>query len=66
VRTSLKELLDQLDPRKFVQVHRSYIVNLTAVERIERDLLGRSQVYLRTHADVLPLSRNFADRFKTM
>jgi DNA-binding LytR/AlgR family response regulator len=66
VRTALKELLTQLNARQFLQVHRSIIVNLQAVERIERDLMGRSQIHLRNHADVLPLSRTFADQFKQM
>jgi DNA-binding LytR/AlgR family response regulator len=66
VRTALKELLEQLDPQRFVQVHRSIIVNLTTVDRIERDVLGRSQIHLRNHPDVLPLSRSFADRFRQM
>jgi DNA-binding LytR/AlgR family response regulator len=66
VRTPLKELLEQLNPQQFAQIHRSIIVNLGAVERIERDVLGRSQIYLRQHADVLPLSRSFADRFRQM
>lgn len=66
VRTPLKELLEQLNPQQFAQVHRSIIVNLASVERIERDVLGRSQIHLRSHADVLPLSRSFAERFRQM
>ena len=64
VRTPLKELLNQLNPQYFTQIHRSVIVNLRAVDRIERDLLGRSQVYLRNHPDVLRVSRSYLDRFK--
>jgi DNA-binding LytR/AlgR family response regulator len=66
VRTPLKELLERLNPQRFAQVHRSIIINLAAVERIERDVFGRSQVYLRNHVDVLPVSRTFAERFKQM
>jgi DNA-binding LytR/AlgR family response regulator len=66
VRTPLKELLERLDPHRFAQVHRSIIVNLPSVERIERDMLGRSQIHLRNHSDVLPLSRSFAERFRQM
>ncbi len=66
VRTPLKELLEQLDPQRFAQVHRGIIVNLASVERIERDVLGRSGIHLRNHADVLPLSRSFAERFRQM
>jgi DNA-binding LytR/AlgR family response regulator len=65
VRTPLKKLLERLSGRHFAQIHRSVIVNLCAVERIERDLLGRSRLYLRDHADVLTVSRSFLGRFKT-
>jgi DNA-binding LytR/AlgR family response regulator len=63
MRATLKELLQQLDVRQFAQIHRSIIVNLRAVDRIERDLLGRARVMLRDHAEALPLSRGFASRF---
>ena len=66
VRTTLKELLEQLNPQRFAQIHRSVVVNLGAVDRIERDVLGRSEVHLRNHGDVLPVSRSFAERFKQM
>lgn len=66
VRTPLKELLEQLNPQSFARIHRSVIVNLRAIERIEHDMLGRSRVHLRDHADVLTISRSFGDRFKHM
>lgn len=66
IRLSLKELLEQLNPQQFVQIHRGTIVNLNAVERIERDVLGRSEIHLKNHTDVLPVSRAFAATFKRM
>jgi len=66
VRTPLKDLLEQLAARSFVQIHRGIIVNLRAVARIERDMLGRSRVHLKDHADVLTISRSFLDQFKQM
>ena len=66
IRTPLKELLGQLSPQHFAQIHRSIVVNLRAVERIERDVLGRAQVHLRDFKEVLPLSRSFQDRFRQM
>jgi len=66
IRTPLKELLNSLNPQHFAQIHRSIVVNLRAVDRIERDLLGRSQLYLRDHAQALPVSRSFAERFRQM
>jgi DNA-binding LytR/AlgR family response regulator len=49
-----------------VQIHRSIIVNLNAVARVERDMLGRSEIHLKNHQDVLPVSRAFAGTFKRM
>jgi DNA-binding LytR/AlgR family response regulator len=66
IRTPLRELEGQLDPQRFARIHRATIVNLAAVERIESDLLGRKQVHLKGSADVLALSRSFAERFKQM
>jgi DNA-binding LytR/AlgR family response regulator len=66
IRTPLKDLLETLDPREFVQIHRGMIVNLSGIERIERDVLGRCLVHLKDHADVLPVSRTFVGRFRQM
>jgi len=66
IRTSLKDLLQTLDPQAFVQIHRGTIVNVAAIERVERDVLGRCLVHLKDHADVLPVSRTFAGVFKQM
>jgi len=66
IRTPLKELLPQLDPARFRQIHRSTIVNLGAVARIERDLLGRQYLHLKDARTLLPLSRSFAGQFRQM
>ncbi|MDW5418499.1 LytTR family DNA-binding domain-containing protein [Iodobacter sp. CM08] len=66
IRTSLKELLPQLNPKSFAQVHRAYIVNLHVVARIERDLLGRQKIELKNSSHSLPLSRSFAAQFRQM
>jgi DNA-binding LytR/AlgR family response regulator len=66
VRTSLKELLEQLPPRRFVQIHRSVLVNPREIERIEHNVLGRPQLHLKQGAGVLSVSRSFASRFRQM
>jgi len=66
IRTPLKDLLESLDPRDFAQIHRRTIVNLSAIERVERDVLGRCLVHLKDHSDILPVSRTFANRFRQM
>src|SRR6185312_10140097 len=57
IRTPLKDLLESLDPRDFAQIHRGSVVNLGAIERVERDVLGRCLVHLKDHSDVLSVSR---------
>ncbi|MGH8217335.1 MAG: LytR/AlgR family response regulator transcription factor [Steroidobacteraceae bacterium] len=66
IRTSLKELLQRLDPEQFGQIHRSTIVNLRSVDKLERDVLGRSVIYLKNHPDALPVSRAYLARFRQM
>jgi DNA-binding LytR/AlgR family response regulator len=66
IRMPLRELEGQLDSQRFARIHRATIVNLAAVERIESDLLGRRQVHMKGSADVLVLSRSFAERFRQM
>ena len=65
LRTPLKELLAQLDPDTFWQIHRSTVVRADCIARMERNELGHMQVHLQGHPEVLPLSRVYAYRFKT-
>jgi DNA-binding LytR/AlgR family response regulator len=66
IRTSLKELSEQLDPARFWQIHRSTIVNLADVATTMRDLSGRIQVRLKSRPETLAVSRAFAHRFRQM
>ncbi|MGN6652229.1 LytR/AlgR family response regulator transcription factor [Trinickia sp.] len=66
IRTPLKELLPRLDGDRFAQVHRGVIVAYKAIDRIERDLLGRLRIHLIGHDAVLPVSRAYAALFKQM
>ena len=66
IRTSLKELAEQLDPARFWQIHRSTIVNLAHVASSARDLSGRIQIRLKTRPEMLSVSRAFAHRFRQM
>jgi len=64
IRMSLKELRQRLNPEHFAQIHRSTLVNLRSVEKLERDVLGRSQIHLKKHSDVLPVSRAYLAQFR--
>ena len=61
LRGSLRELLSQLDPDEFWQVHRSIIVNVNAIEKIKRDCTGKIQLIIGGH--VLQVSRAMQDKF---
>jgi DNA-binding LytR/AlgR family response regulator len=66
IRTPLKELLDGLDPNVFWQVHRSVIVNIHCIERIQREGPERHSLILRGTQEQLKVSRHFAHLFKQM
>jgi DNA-binding LytR/AlgR family response regulator len=66
IRTSLCELLPQLDPDRFWQVHRGTVVRSDAVATAQRDETGKITLTLRGHGDRLTVSRLYAHRFKAM
>lgn len=66
LRTPLRELLDALDPQRFRQVHRSTIVNLTAVASVTRDESGRGVLKLKSRPETLGVSQPFMSLFRGM
>jgi len=66
VRVSLRELLPQLDPDRFWQVHRSTVVHIDAVSRAQRQENGTVLLELRRRPEKLTVSRVHASRFKAL
>lgn len=66
IRTPLKELLPQLDPATFWQIHRGTVVHTACLDRVTRDEAGKLSVTLHGRPEVLPVSRLYAYRFKAM
>jgi DNA-binding LytR/AlgR family response regulator len=66
IRKPIKELVDELDPEQFWQIHRATIVNVKAINGITRDFRGRQLVQLRNHPEKLEVSRNYTHLFKQM
>jgi DNA-binding LytR/AlgR family response regulator len=66
IRRTIRELADELDPQRFVQVHRSTIVNLHHVEQVQRGLNETAEVHLRGRSEVLPVSRSYLHVFRQM
>ena len=66
VRTALKDLLPQLDPAQFAQVHRSVVVNLCAVSHVTRGENETAEIHLKGRAETLPVSRTYLHLFRQM
>lgn len=66
VRASLRELLPQLDPERFWQVHRGTVVQIDAVARARRQENGTLVLELRDRPEKLTVSRLHANRFKAL
>ncbi len=66
IRTPLKDLLAQLPPTRFRQIHRGTIVNLDLVNAATRDENGRVSLKLKGRNETLAVSRVFAEQFRPM
>jgi DNA-binding LytR/AlgR family response regulator len=66
IRTGLKELLAQLDPAHFAQVHRAVVVNLRAISHVVRGDNETAEIHLKGRKDVLPVSRSYMHLFRQM
>ena len=58
LRATLADFLTQLDPARFVRVHRSYAVNLDRIAEIEPLDAGDARLHLRDGTHV-PCSRRY-------
>ena len=66
IRKPIRELLDELDPAKFWQIHRATIVNVDHIATVRRGLKDQAEISLRDHAETLVVSRAFTHLFKQM
>jgi DNA-binding LytR/AlgR family response regulator len=66
IRTSMRELLPQLDPEQFWQIHRGTVVQAACIETALRDEAGKVTLTLRGRPDRLAVSRLYAHLFKGM
>lgn len=66
IRKPIKELIDELDPEEFWQIHRATVVRVDAVEQVSRNLRGHQVVHLKGSEERLEVSRTFNHLFKQM
>ncbi len=66
IRTPLKELLDELDPAVFWQIHRATIVNVDAIAEVSRDMRDYLVLRLKKRKETLRVSQPYAHLFRQM
>jgi DNA-binding LytR/AlgR family response regulator len=66
IRTSLRELLPQLDPQAFWQVHRGTVVQARCIATARREESGKVTLSLAGRSEKLVASRLYAHLFKGM
>lgn len=66
IRKPIKELIAELDPGQFWQIHRSTLVNARAIAGVSRDFRGRQLVSVKGRPDKLEVSRSYTHLFKGM
>ncbi|MEI6208269.1 MAG: LytTR family DNA-binding domain-containing protein [Desulfuromonadales bacterium] len=65
IRTSLKDLEDELDPERFWRIHRNAIVRVAAIARVTRDFGGLT-LQLHHHEKTLAVGRSYTHLFRQM
>ena len=66
IKTPIRELIDGLDPEVFWQIHRSTLVNVSAIAAVTRDFRGQAHVKVKGKDESLVVSRIYSHLFKQM
>ena len=66
IRKPIKDLIDELDPNEFWQIHRSTLVRVDAIEQVGRNFSGKQMVHVKGRDEKLEVSRSFNHLFKQM
>jgi DNA-binding LytR/AlgR family response regulator len=62
--SSLRQMKEKLDPEVFWQIHRSVIVNVSAIDRIYRTFRGALEIKLKERQELLPVSAAHVHLFR--
>jgi DNA-binding LytR/AlgR family response regulator len=66
IKKTIKELVDELDPNVFWQIHRSVLINVRAVDSVLRDGNGGLAVRLKARSETLAVSEQHHHLFRQM
>ena len=63
---TLKQWEDELPTNNFIRIHRSSIVNIEHVERLEKHSISHNKLFLRHSNEPLDVSRRYASKLKAI
>ncbi len=66
IRRPIKELIAELDPQTFWQIHRGTVVNVNAIAGVQREMGGHLRIKLKQRKETLPVSEPYMHLFKSM
>jgi DNA-binding LytR/AlgR family response regulator len=66
IRRPIKELIAELDPQTFWQIHRGTVVNVNAIAGVQREIGGHLRIKLKQRKETLPVSEPYTHLFKSM
>lgn len=66
IRTPIADLVSQLDPEQFWQVHRSTLINMDHLESMRRDETSRLFLRMRGYPGEVLVSRTYVHKFRAM
>lgn len=64
IRRTIKELVEEIDPKLFWQIHRSTLVNVNAIAGVMRDFGGHLRVRLKQRHETLVVSDPYMHLFR--
>ncbi|MBX7229490.1 MAG: LytTR family DNA-binding domain-containing protein [Burkholderiaceae bacterium] len=66
IRKPIRELVENLDPEVFWQIHRSTLVNINKIAGVSNDERGHKIISILGHPEKLEVSRSYLHLFKQM
>jgi DNA-binding LytR/AlgR family response regulator len=66
IKKPIRELADELDPDVFWQIHRSTLVNVSAIAGVTRGLRGQLRLKLKQRPELLPVAESYGHLFRQM
>src|SRR5258705_10104729 len=66
IRRTIKELVDEIDPKVFWQIHRNTLGNVNSIADVTRDFGGAKRLPVKQRKETLPVSESYIHLFRQM